>query len=390
MNKTEMNLMNKVMEGSIELKMSLYKALGEDLVKIQNELAELLGNKEVKYVAPVTPVVPEHKESTEREIQEEKVINTILGKDVKEGQIVLGYCGSCCEPTKQYRNKAELVCLQCKDRCELITNEEYEPTEEYYKEQPKTEVKEQKKERYTKKYNSTNSMVKCGQNEGPDEIVYINKKDKHLYYGQVRLNNEVHNFQWSDEMKNRPLIYGMKDENDMNKITNLLKERLADKFNACTNLNPKDPESANFDGRYNYDVKNNSFIYLTKDNSKEEDLKEDDIIYQGYIKDHAFTVRRDGLVLFRKYDYIFMNKPFEKTPSKNYTITEEEIGNLIESALNHFEEAKANAKPVIKDPVMQKDLFKNIKKNKTQETAKEQCNTLEIETSDGGTQTLLF
>ena len=28
MNKNEMNLMNKIMEGSIELKMSLYKALG--------------------------------------------------------------------------------------------------------------------------------------------------------------------------------------------------------------------------------------------------------------------------------------------------------------------------------------------------------------------------
>ena len=65
MNKNEMNLMNKVMEGSIELKMSLYKALGEDLVKIQNELAELLGNKEVKYVAPVV-------EDTKPEIKEQR------------------------------------------------------------------------------------------------------------------------------------------------------------------------------------------------------------------------------------------------------------------------------------------------------------------------------
>ena len=73
MNKNEMNLMNKVMEGSIELKMSLYKALGEDLVKIQNELAALLGNKEVKYVAPIVEdTKPEIKEQPEVKADESK------------------------------------------------------------------------------------------------------------------------------------------------------------------------------------------------------------------------------------------------------------------------------------------------------------------------------
>ena len=95
LNKTEMNLMNKVMESSIEFKMEAYKMLGEELMKIQQEIVALLGTKEVKYVAPV---VPEHKEVTEKEIQEEKAI-TILGENIKEKQIVKGYCGSCCEET---------------------------------------------------------------------------------------------------------------------------------------------------------------------------------------------------------------------------------------------------------------------------------------------------
>ena len=101
LNKSEMNLLNKVMESSIEFKMEAYKALEKDLNRIQQEIATLLGTKEVKYVAPVTPVVPEHKESTERKIQEEKVINTILGENIKEGQIEKGYCGSSCEETEQ-------------------------------------------------------------------------------------------------------------------------------------------------------------------------------------------------------------------------------------------------------------------------------------------------
>ena len=48
LNKTEMNLMNKVMESSIEFKMEAYKMLGEELMKIQQEIATLLGTKEVK------------------------------------------------------------------------------------------------------------------------------------------------------------------------------------------------------------------------------------------------------------------------------------------------------------------------------------------------------
>ena len=115
LNKSEMNLLNKVMESSIEFKMEAYKILGEDLIKIQQQIAMLLGTKsvEAKYVAPV---VPEHKESTEKEIKEEKAINIILGENIKEGQIIKGYCGSCCEPTRQYRKGGELVCLEC-GRC---------------------------------------------------------------------------------------------------------------------------------------------------------------------------------------------------------------------------------------------------------------------------------
>ena len=130
LNKSEMNLLNKVMESSIEFKMEAYKALEKDLNRIQQEIVALLGTKEIKYVAPV---VPEHKEeATEKEIKEQEAINTILGENIKEGQIVKGYCGSCCEDTKQYRKGSELICMECGEAWELITYEEYEPTNKFH------------------------------------------------------------------------------------------------------------------------------------------------------------------------------------------------------------------------------------------------------------------
>ena len=162
LNKTEMNLMNKVMESSIEFKMEAYKMLGEELMKIQQEIATLLGTKEVKYVAPVVPVVPEHKESTEREIQEEKVINTILGENIKEGQVVKGYCGSCCEETEQYREGPELVCMQCGEKWELLSYEEYGPTNKFHKEEKKQETK---KTKANHKVSDVKKLIKCGPSE---------------------------------------------------------------------------------------------------------------------------------------------------------------------------------------------------------------------------------
>lgn len=318
LNKSEMNLLNKVMESSIEFKMKAYKLLGEDLVRIQNELSMLLGTKpaEVKYVAPV---VPEYKEeSTEKETKEEEAINTILGENIKEGQIVEGYCGSCCEETKQYRKGAELICLQCGEKWELITYEEYEPTNEFHKE--KQVKKDEPKANH--KVSNVKKLINCGESEGDNEVLFVEKRkdSKHLWFGQIRINNFVRNFHWSNELP-MPVVYGIESKEDLETANELI--RLA-----VSKISPKEltmydnvldhPDFGGFRGRqFLGALHQGAYIYLTPEATDGD--KETDIIAKGYTNGHAFIVRRDQEVFWRNYNYVFSKKPFESTASKGFS-----------------------------------------------------------------------
>ena len=345
LNKSEMNLLNKVMESSIEFKMEAYKALEKDLNRIQQEIVALLGTKEVKYVAPVTPVVPEHKESTEREIQEEKVINTILGENIKERQIVKGYCGSCCEETEQYRKGSELVCMQCGEAWELLTYEEYGLTNEFHKEEKKQEPKKAPKTpKDNHKVSDVKKLINCGPSEGDNAVLFVEKRrdSKHLWYGQIRYNNQIRNFHWSNELP-LAIVYGIESFADLKDANELIKE-------AVKEVSPKELikydqvlDHADFGGckaRFYYGaLEQGAFIYLTPEAHDSD--KETDIVAKGYTDSHAFIVRRDGEVFWRHYNYIFSKKPFESTPSKGFDIKLmcEDVDILFEAVCRKYDKA---------------------------------------------------
>ena len=346
LNKSEMNLLNKVMESSIEFKMEAYKMLGKDLMKIQQEIAMLIGQPvkdtqvEAKYVAPV---VPEHKEeATEKEIKEQEVINTILGENIKEGQIVKGYCGSCCEDTKQYRKGSELICMECGEAWELITYEEYEPTNKFHKEEKKQEPKAAPKANH--KVSDVKKLINCGPSEGDNAVLFVEKRrdNKHLWYGQIRYNNQIRNFHWSNELP-LAIVYGIESFADLKDANELIKD-------AVKKVSPKELikydqvlDHADFGGckaRFYYGaLEQGAFIYLTPEAHDSD--KETDIVAKGYTDKHAFIVRRDGEVFWRHYNYIFSKKPFESTPSKGFDIKLmcEDVDILFEAVCRKYDKA---------------------------------------------------
>ena len=346
LNKKEMSLMEKVMESSIEFKMEAYKMLRQDLMKIQQEIAMLIGQPvkdtqvEAKYVAPV---VPEHKEeATEKEIKEQKAINIILGKNIKEGQIVKGYCGSCCEDTKQYKKGSELICMECGETWELISYEEYEPTNKFHKEKKKQEPKAAPKANH--KVSDVKKLINCGPSEGDNAVLFVEKRkdNKHLWYGQIRYNNQIRNFHWSNELP-LAIVYGIESFADLKNANELIKE-------AVKEVSPKELikydqvlDHADFGGckaRFYYGaLEQGAFIYLTPEAHDSD--KETDIVAKGYTDSHAFIVRRDGEVFWRHYNYIFSKKPFESTPSKGFDIKLmcEDVDILFEAVCRKYDKA---------------------------------------------------
>ena len=245
LNKSEMNLMNKVMEGSIELKMSLYKALGEDLIKIQNELAELLGNKEVKYVAPVTPEPKEEKKQSNKETKANHKVS-----DVKK-------------------------------------------------------------------------LINCGKSEGENSVLFIEKRrdDKHLWYGQIRIDGYIRNFHWSNELP-MPVIYGVESYKSLYTCKDLIEAAVKEIAPKELTLYDKVPDHPDFGGfgarQFLGAIGQGGYIYLSPEYQMGTGDK--DIVAKGYVRNHAFIVRRDGEVFWRNYNYIFSKKPFESTPSKGYDL----------------------------------------------------------------------
>ena len=163
--KLEQNMINRILEGkaSIEFQVEAFKVLGESLDKIEAAI------KEGKEVATKIDI---------------KVIESELNKEIKPE-----------------------------------TKEESVVTETAKKEEIKTEAKRQI---------SRNMMVKCGKNEGDDEVVYIEKKgdgDIHTWQGQIRLDNVVYNFHWSNELS-LPVVYNVPDLSYVLIANDMIKERV--------------------------------------------------------------------------------------------------------------------------------------------------------------------
>ena len=200
MNKSEMNLMEKVMNSGIEFKVELYKALESNIKEQLAVLNSIMGMTTVE-AKPVETVkeIP----ATKDEPKDVKTNNIVLGKDIKEQQVVLSYCGSCNKETEQYRKGGEVVCLECGDSWELFEEDEYEVTDKFHnvpKQAPKT----------NHKVSNVKKLINCGPQEGEDAVLFVEKRknNRHLWYGQIRLNNYVRNFHWSNEL-DMPVVYGV-------------------------------------------------------------------------------------------------------------------------------------------------------------------------------------
>lgn len=274
MNKTEMNLMERVMNSGIEFKVELYKALESNIKEQLTVLNNIMGMNTTE-VKPIAPVV----------------------KDTK----------------------SEI------------------------KEQPEVKADELKKETKTNhKVSDVKKLINCGPQQGEDEVLFVEKRkdSKHLWYGQIRLNNYIRNFHWSNEL-DMPIVYGVEGAGSLKEARELIRA-------AIQKISPKEltlydnvldhPDFGGFSGRqYLGALHQGAYIYLTPEAT--DGNKDTDIIAKGYTNDHAFIVRRDQEVFWRNYNYVFSKKPFESTPSKGYdTMTlVNNVGLLYDAVCEQFE-----------------------------------------------------
>lgn len=278
MNKTEMNLMNKVLESeNLTFKVELYKALESNIKEQLTVLNSIMGmnTTEVKPIAPVVEAKSEVKE-------------------------------------------------QPKVKAEPKTDE------------PKKETKANHKVSNVKK------LINCGPSEDRDEVLFIEKRkdSKHLWYGQIRINNYIRNFHWSNEL-DMPVVYGIEGAATLKYARELIRAEVQ-------KISPKEltlyddvldhPDFGGFSGRqYLGALHQGAYIYLTPEATDGD--KDTDIIAKGYTNGHAFIVRRDQEVFWRNYNYIFSKKPFESTPSKGFDTATlvNNVGLLYDAVCEQFE-----------------------------------------------------
>lgn len=227
------------------------------------------------------------------------------------------YCGECQEDTKQeVLETNELKCTICGQQWERFTEE------------TKTETKKGADKKVTKKetkvnhkVSNINKLVKCGHDEGENEVLFIEKRrdNKHLWYGQIRMNNEIRNFHWSNELP-LPTVYGIENMESLKEANELIKT-------AVKAIDPKEltkynqvPDHIDFGAckaRHFYGaLHQGAYIYMSPE--MQVGTNDNDVICKGYVCDHAFIIKRDGEVYWRHYNYIFSKKPFERTASKGY------------------------------------------------------------------------
>lgn len=290
--KLEQNMINRILGGkaSIEFQVEAFKALGESLDKIESSIkkgreiatkidikvieSELELNKEIKPVKTTTVVKAEE---IKPETKEESVVTEPAKKEVTEA-------------------KKEL-------NIEKATQE--------IKQEAKRQIKH------------NNKMIKCGKNEGDDEVVYIEKikDDIHAWRGQIRLQNVVYNFHWSNELS-LPVVYNVPDLSYVLIANDMIKERVGvNEYDKYDQLFTNVPELGNYGGRYYYDdLEKGSFIYMTPWFRVEKD--EPEVWFKGYTMDHAFVVFSDKRIYYRNVNYLFAKRPWETTVSKGYDTKE--------------------------------------------------------------------
>lgn len=280
MNKTEMNLMERVMNSGIEFKVELYKALESNIKEQLAVLNNIMGMNTTE-VKPIAPVV----------------------EDVKS------------EPKKEEKVEA-----------------------------PKVKAEEKKEIKANHKVSNVKKLINCGPSEGNNEVLFVEKRrdSKHLWYGQIRYNNQIRNFHWSNELP-MAIVYGIESFADLKDANELIKA-------AVKEISPKELtkydqvlDHADFGGckaRFYYGaLEQGAFIYLTPEANDSD--KQTDIIAKGYTDSHAFIVRRDGEVFWRNYNFIFSKKPFESTPSKGFDIKLmcEDVDILFEAVCRKYDKA---------------------------------------------------
>ena len=214
--------------------------------------------------------------------------------------------------------------------------------DEKIEEAPKSTVKPNTKVSNTKK------LVNCGPDEGEDEVLFTEKRrdSKHLWLGQIRIDNEIRNFHWSNELQ-LPTVYGVKSLESLNKANDLIRAAVkainAKELTKYDMVPDCDPDFGGFRARHFYGALNQgAYIYMTPD-LQIEDGKDTDVVYKGYVNMHAFIVNRSGDVFWRHYNYINSKKPFEKTPSKGFNAEQmlKDVELLVDHVYDQFENAKA-------------------------------------------------
>lgn len=291
--KLEQNIIERILKGkaSIEFQVEAFKVLGESLDKIEAAIKE---GKEIATKIDIKSI----EETLNKEIQETKPVkttNTVKAEEVKQ-------------ETKQ-EQKSESV----------VKEEVTEAKKELNIEKVTQEIKQEAKRQI--KHN--NKMIKCGKNEGDDEIVYIEKikDDIHTWRGQIRLQNVVYNFHWSNELS-LPIVYNVPDLSYVLVASDMIKKRVGvDECNKYDQLFTNVPELGNYGGRYYYDdLEKGSFIYMTPWFRVEKD--EPEVWFKGYTMDHAFVVFSDKRIYYRNVNYLFAKRPWESTVSKGYDTKE--------------------------------------------------------------------
>lgn len=274
--KLEQNIIERILKGkaSIEFQVEAFKVLGESLDKIEAAIKE---GKEIATKIDIKVIESELNKEIKPETKEESVVTEPAKEEVTEA-------------------KKEL-------NIEKATQE--------IKQEAKRQIKH------------NNKMIKCGKNEGDDEIVYIEKikDDIHTWRGQIRLQNVVYNFHWSNELS-LPIVYNVPDLSYVLVASDMIKKRVGvDECNKYDQLFTNVPELGNYGGRYYYDdLEKGSFIYMTPWFRVEKD--EPEVWFKGYTMDHAFVVFSDKRIYYRNVNYLFAKRPWESTVSKGYDTKE--------------------------------------------------------------------
>lgn len=288
--KLEQNMIERILKGkaSIEFQVEAFKVLGESLSKIEAEI------REGKKIAEKINI---------------KTIESKLNKEVKSIKITTAKTEEVKSETKQEQKSEPVVAQEIKAEVKKKLNVK-EATQEI-KQEAKRQIKH------------NNKMVKCGKNEGNDEIVYIEKikDDTHTWRGQIRLQNVVYNFHWSNELS-LPIVYNAPELSYLLMANNMIKEKVGvDECNKYDQVFTHVSALGNYGGRYYYDdLEKGSFIYMTPWFEIKKDKPE--VWFKGYTMDHAFIVFSDKRIYYRNVNYLFAKRPWETTVSKGYDTKE--------------------------------------------------------------------